>query len=104
MSLLSILGFGNAKIKDALRRGAVVIDVRTPHEYDQGHVKGSINIPVDRILANTERIKSMKRPVIFCCASGSRSGSALRIIKQTGIKEAYNGGSWEQVARLLRSV
>jgi rhodanese-related sulfurtransferase len=104
MSLLSILGFGNSKLRDVLKKGGVVIDVRTPHEFDQGHVKNSINIPVDRISVSVERIKQLKKPVIFCCASGSRSGTALRIVKSNGVKDVYNGGNWEKVARLLRSI
>ena len=81
MSLFSFLGLGNNKIKDALRRGAIIIDVRTPQEFDQGKVSESINIPVDRIAANAERIKNMNRPVVFCCASGMRSANAANIMK-----------------------
>ena len=65
MSLLSLFGFGNNKIKEALSKGAVVIDVRTAYEFDLGHVPNSINIPVDRISSNIERIKDIKKPVIF---------------------------------------
>ena len=98
MGLFSI--FGGNKIKDALRKGAVIIDVRTPHEFDQGKVPGSINIPVDRVAASAERIKNMNKPVIFCCASGNRSGTATRIMKEKGLKDVYNGGSWEHVLKL----
>ena len=104
MSLLSLLGFGNSKIKNALRQGAIVIDVRTPQEFDRGKVPESINIPVDRIAANAERIKGMNRPVVFCCESGSRSGNALSIMKAKGLKEVYNGGSWYAVIKILKSI
>jgi phage shock protein E len=101
--LSSLFGFGNRKIKTALARGAVVIDVRTPHEYDQGRVPTSINIPLDRIKPNLERIKNMNAPVVLCCASGMRSASALRLLKQAGLTEVYNGGSWQLVLRLSQS-
>lgn len=104
MGFLSFLGFGNNKIKDALRKGAVVIDVRTPQEFDSGKVPDSINIPLDRIAANPERIKNMNRPVIFCCASGARSGNATSIMKQKGLKEVYNGGSWYSILKILKSI
>lgn len=104
MGFLSFLGFGNNKIKDALRKGAVVIDVRTPQEFDSGKVPDSINIPLDRIAANAERIKNMNRPVIFCCASGARSGNATSIMKQKGLKEVYNGGSWYSILKILKSI
>jgi len=104
MSLLSFLGFGKSKVRDALRRGAIVIDVRTPREFDQGKVPDSINIPVDRIAANSERIKKMNRPVVFCCASGGRSTNAVSIMKAKGLKECYNGGSWYNVLKVLKSL
>ena len=104
MGLFSFLGLGGNKLKDALRRGAIVIDVRTPQEFDGGKVPESINIPVDRVAANAERIKNMNRPVIFCCASGARSGSATSMMKQKGMKEVYNGGSWYNVLKIIKTL
>lgn len=104
MSLLSIFGFGKNKIKIALRNGAIVIDVRTPQEFDRGKVPESINIPVDRIAINAERIKGMNRPVIFCCASGNRSSNAVNIMKEKGLKDVYNGGSWVSVIKILNKL
>lgn len=104
MSLLSFFGLGKSKIKEALRNGAVIIDVRTPYEFDQGHVPGSINIPVDRISSNAERIKGMQKPIIFCCASGMRSGTAASAMKESGLKEIYNGGSWVSVLKIKKSL
>lgn len=96
--------FGKNKIKEAIKNGAVIIDVRTPHEYDNGRIPRSINIPVDRIAASVERIRSMKKPVIVCCNSGTRSGQAKDILKSAGIQEVYNGGSWESVLRVLNKL
>lgn len=104
MGLFSLFGLGNAKIKEALRRGAVVIDVRTAQEFDLGKVPDSINIPVDRITANAERIKKMNRPVVFCCVSGARSGQAVRIMKEKGLKEVLNGNSWQNVLKIVNSL
>ena len=104
MGLFSFLGLGGNKLKDALRRGAIVIDVRTAQEFDRGKVPESINIPVDRIAANAERIKNIDRPVIFCCASGARSGNATAMMKQKGMKEVYNGGSWYNVLKIIKSL
>jgi phage shock protein E len=104
MGFLSFLGLGNGDIKTALKKGAVIIDVRTPNEYDEGRVRESINIPVDRVSANSERIKQFKKAIIFCCSSGSRSATATRIMKEKGLKEVYNGGSWEHVLKLQKSI
>jgi rhodanese-related sulfurtransferase len=104
MGLFSFLGIGNSRLRSALENGAVVIDVRTPNEFDQGKVPDSINIPVDRINANVERIRAMKRPVILVCSSGNRSGTALRVLKERGVKDVYNGGSWEHLVKILRKL
>jgi rhodanese-related sulfurtransferase len=103
MSILSLFGISN-KAKEALRRGAVIIDVRTAHEFDSGKVKGSINIPLDRLDINIERIRSFKRPIVLCCSSGGRSEKAAGILKRYGVKDVYNGGSWTRVLRMLKSL
>lgn len=96
--------FGSNEISEALKKGAVVIDVRTAQEYDQGRVPGSINIPVDRVASNAERIKAMDKPVVFCCASGIRSRTAKSIMLQKGLKNVYAGGSWERVLKILNKL
>lgn len=73
-----------------------IIDVRTTAEFMGGHVAGSINIPLNEIPANVEKIRTMAQPVILCCASGNRSGQAMMYLKNLGI-ECENGGSWLQV-------
>lgn len=104
MGIFSFLGFGSNNIKEALKKGAVVIDVRTANEFDTGRIPESINIPVDRIAANIQRIKGMNCPVIFCCASGARSSKATSIAKQNGIKDVYNGGNWMNVLKLVKKM
>lgn len=73
-----------------------IIDVRTPAEFRGGHVAGSINIPLNEIQSKLEEIKLLPMPLIFCCASGGRSGQATQFFKQLGI-DCYNGGSWTDV-------
>ena len=98
MGLLSFLGFGKSSVKDALQKGAII------NEYDQGRVPESINIPLNMISFNIERIKGMERPVVLCCASGNRSGQAARILKSNGIKEVHNGGSWMSVLKIVKEL
>lgn len=77
-----------------MRDGAQVIDVRSKGEYTQGHIKGSINIPLDVLPGNLAKLKDKSRPIITCCASGMRSASAKSILKSKGFVAVYNGGSW----------
>lgn len=76
-----------------LEKGAVIIDVRTKGEYQGGHIKGSVNIPLQVLESNLSKIRKDK-PVITCCASGMRSASAKSILKSKGYTEVYNGGGW----------
>jgi len=102
MGFLSFLGLGN-KVIEAINRGAIIIDVRPAYAFDQhGRVPGSVNIPVDRIVINIERIRSMNQPIVLCCAHGTDCANAARILKEKGIKEVYNGGSWESVMRKIK--
>jgi rhodanese-related sulfurtransferase len=73
-----------------------IIDVRTRAEFAGGHVAGSINIPLQEIIGHIEEIKAMAQPIIFCCASGNRSGQAAQYFKSIGV-ECENGGSWLDV-------
>lgn len=73
-----------------------IIDVRTPSEFQGGHVAGSINIPLQEVQSRLEQIKSYEQPIILCCASGNRSGQAADFLKSQGI-ECENGGSWLDV-------
>jgi rhodanese-related sulfurtransferase len=76
-----------------VQNGAVIIDVRSPQEFDNGHIKGSKNIPVNIIQREVNSIKKIGKPIITVCQSGARSGMAKGILKSAGI-EVYNGGSW----------
>jgi rhodanese-related sulfurtransferase len=99
MGILDFFGLGNKNkdlIKEAKRNGALIIDVRTVKEYKQGHVKDSVNIPLDVLSSRIDELKGMKKPLLMCCASGMRSGSATVLLKKNGI-ECYNAGSWSNL-------
>ena len=89
-----ILGVGpKADLKELINKGAQIIDVRTNEEYRNGHINGSVNIPLQGLSNNMSKIKKNK-PIITCCASGMRSASAKNILKLHGFSEVYNGGGW----------
>lgn len=78
-------------------KDAQIIDVRTEGEFQSGHVQNSKNIPVDQIPMLVDDFKAMPKPIILCCASGARSGRAVEYLKQFGVEDIYNGGSWKDV-------
>ncbi len=90
----------NKKIQDFVERDAIVVDVRSRKEYDTGAIPGSKNIPLQVISSKISEIKGWNKPVILCCASGIRSGSAAGILKSNGV-EAVNGGGWQNLSKKL---
>ncbi|MEZ4674936.1 MAG: rhodanese-like domain-containing protein [Caldilineaceae bacterium] len=75
--------------KEILATGeVVVVDVRTPGEYEAGHIEGAINVPLATIAQNLDKFPTDK-PVIVYCASGHRAGmatSALRILGYSNVR------------------
>ncbi len=55
-----------------------IVDVRTPEEFMGGNVAGSINIPLHELVSREAEVMALKQPVVFCCASGGRSGQATQ--------------------------
>lgn len=102
MGLLDMLGFGSKteNVKDFTDRNAVIIDVRTVGEFQQGHIKNSKNIPLNILSTKINEIKKLNKPVIVCCQSGMRSGQAAGILKSKGI-EVMNGGGWQSLENKL---
>ena len=103
MGLLSFFGkssTNNEALKSFVERGALIVDVRTPEEFRGGHVEGSVNIPLSALYARMNEIKDKKVPVITCCRSGARSGSAKSTLEKEGI-EVINGGPWNSLAKML---
>ena len=104
MSWLSDIFGGGGSIRQALREGAVIIDLRTAYEYDQGHIPRSLNIPIDRIRANIVRIRDFRKPVILCCGTGAHCREGAEILRTAGITPVYNGGSWQSLLRVAQNV
>lgn len=74
----------------------IIIDVRTKEEFESGHIEGSKNIPVQEILEHVDEIKAIKSTIVFCCASGQRSGMAAQYFKEQGV-DCSNGGGWREL-------
>ncbi|HKK78017.1 MAG TPA: rhodanese-like domain-containing protein [Phaeodactylibacter sp.] len=89
-----------ADIKAMVEDGALLLDVRTPSEFNNGHAKGAVNIPLQELNNHIAEIKAKGKPVVAYCRSGNRSGMAAQLLQRHKI-EAVNAGSLGQVnARL----
>ena len=71
----------------------LVVDVRTPAEYNTGAYPGAINIPLDELAKRHGELgTNLSRDIIVYCASGARSGYALNTLTQIGFTNIKNGG------------
>jgi len=75
--------------KEMIARGAAVVDVREPHEYNAGHVPDAALIPVATVFARREELPQDK-DVIFVCAVGQRSALACEMAAAAGLTRLYN--------------
>ena len=72
--------------------GAVLLDVRTPDEFRQGHIPGSINVPLQSIDKVADMIDNKTAPIFVHCLSGSRSRQAAAVLQQLGYTNVKNIG------------
>ena len=79
----------------------IVVDVRSPWEYEMNHIPGAKNIPLEEINSKVGEFKSYDSPVILYCRSVNRSSMAVTILKQNGVADVYNGGGLSDLQFLL---
>lgn len=73
------------------KKGAILIDVRSPMEYREGHLNGAILIPEYEIGNKVlQLIPNKNKEIVVYCQSGGRGKSAVRILKELGYNNVYN--------------
>ena len=96
---------GQISSKDALaylKKGALLIDVRSPGEFNSGHLPSVINIPLGEIeTVLPRRTKDKNQVLLLHCHSGMRSGAAVKKLKSMGYVNAFNLGSYGRAKSIL---
>lgn len=87
----------------AISHGALLVDVRSQGEFASGSVDGAINIPVEIIGEQTDKLKGYDTIIVFC-RSGNRSAYAQQILQSKGFKNVINGGTWQHVAQIKKQI
>ena len=79
------------ELKRMQSQGAIIIDVRSPQEYAEGHIEGAIVIPEYELkIRAKEIIKDKSQLIVVYCPRGFRSKKAQRILKYMGYENVYN--------------
>ncbi|WP_300669382.1 rhodanese-like domain-containing protein [Soonwooa sp.] len=101
--LKKILGFEDSKkLVEVIKNGAVLIDVRSKGEFASGSIKNAVNIPLNEIQNQKNKLKNQENIVVFC-RSGIRSKQAQSILKQAGFEKVFNGGSLQNMKNLTKN-
>lgn len=93
-------GVDNTKLQEAIEKGALLVDVRTPAEFAGGSVKGAVNIPLEKAQSQLNQFKNKEVIVVFC-RSGNRSGQVKSILERNGFTNVVNGGTWQNVREIV---
>ncbi|MCB0331498.1 MAG: rhodanese-like domain-containing protein, partial [Bdellovibrionales bacterium] len=84
--------------KKEIAAGALLIDVRTPAEYLDGHAVGSINIPYDELGDRVEELEAYReKSVVVYCRSGQRSGKGKQTLENLGFDKVINAGGLKEM-------
>lgn len=79
------------QLKQLQKEGAIIVDVRSPQEYKEGHLDGAISIPEYKIKKEIEnRIPDKNQNVVVYCSSGGRSKKAQKQLRKLGYSQVYN--------------
>ena len=86
-------------LKDKIKAGARVIDVRTPGEFAEEAYPGAVNIPLAILPAKMADLGEREKPIVVYCASGARSAQAARLLSQAGFADVVNAGGLVDMPR-----
>lgn len=88
-------------IRSIKAKKGTLLDVRTRSEFEEQHLPGAVNIPLDTLASQIDQVENLEKPVLVYCLSGGRSGMATGILQQQGVDEVYNGGGIYTVFSML---
>ena len=92
-------GADKAVVREKIKGGAMVVDVRTPGEYAGGHYEGATNIPLQELGGRLKQLGAKDRVIVVYCASGMRSAQAAKILVGAGYKDVTNAGGLQNLER-----
>ncbi len=79
------------QLKNMEKYGVILIDVRSPQEYNEGHLNGAILLPEYELLKKApDEIKDKNAKIVIYCTTGNRSKKAQRMLQDLGYKNVYN--------------
>jgi rhodanese-related sulfurtransferase len=92
-TLKNLFGLGpKVDYADLVKQGAIILDVRSPGEYKQGHIKGSLNTPLNDLSQHITKLK--KRPLLLLVVHQGCEVHQQKHFKIKWFIQVHNGGGW----------
>tara|TARA_B100000900_G_C20487774_1_gene678217 strand:+ start:60 stop:338 length:279 start_codon:yes stop_codon:yes gene_type:complete len=88
------------EIKDLIKSGVSIIDVRSAEEFREDHISTSINIPINEVVNRIDEFKSIEQPFLVCSLSGRRSQQVTEYLQSMNIK-CFNANGLKQLKNLM---
>jgi len=88
-----------SNVKDMIKAGAKIVDVRSSQEFADESYPGAVNLPLSIIAAKLDELGPKDGPIVLYCASGARSAQAARLLKQEGFTNVVNAGGLDDMPR-----
>lgn len=79
-----------------IEKGAIVVDVRTPEEFAEGHLDNAVNFPLSSLDQYVQDLDK-DTPLVLYCRSGRRSGAAHQYLVKQGFTNLHNAGGFEEM-------
>ncbi|EGR2758523.1 rhodanese-like domain-containing protein [Vibrio parahaemolyticus] len=79
-----------------IEQGAMIVDVRTPQEFSEGHLDNAVNFPLSELDKHFKDVKKDQLIVLYC-RSGNRSGQAYQYLQSQGFTNLHNAGGLEEL-------
>lgn len=76
-----------------LAEGGLLLDVRAPEEFANGHIEGAMNVPLQYLNKRIGELGGLDRPIIVYCQSGTRSDGAVGILRRAGFQKVHDFGA-----------
>ena len=101
--VIRMLGRASAsQVREHSGNGAVIVDVRSPGEFEGDRVSKAVNVPLAEVGQRiVDHVDDRKTPILCYCLSGARSGAAVGQLKRLGYRNALNVGSLGRAKKLL---
>ena len=78
------------QLKNMVSKGAILIDVRSPQEFKEGHLPGAINIPEYEIRKVKNEMTKLNQQIVVYCQYGGRSREAYNMLRKMGYTNVYS--------------